>query len=43
MQFVKLAAAVGMPELSSDPRFVTNKDRTKNRKLLIPILQQAFK
>lgn len=42
-QFEKLSKAVGMPELSSDPRFVTNRDRTKHRKELVAILQKAFK
>jgi crotonobetainyl-CoA:carnitine CoA-transferase CaiB-like acyl-CoA transferase len=41
-QFIKLAAAVGMPELSKDPRFMTNKDRTANRRVLIEILQKRL-
>jgi len=41
--FVKLADAIGMPELAEDPRFRTNVDRVKNRKELIEILQEVFK
>lgn len=41
-QFEKLAAAVGMPELSKDPRFRTNRDRTKHRKVLVDLLQTFF-
>ncbi len=37
--FVKLAKALGRPELGSDPRFVTNANRVENRKVLIPILE----
>ena len=41
-QFEKLAAVVGMPELSQDNRFRTNKDRTQHRKILVDILQTFF-
>jgi crotonobetainyl-CoA:carnitine CoA-transferase CaiB-like acyl-CoA transferase len=41
-QFEKLAVAVEMPELSQDPRFRTNKDRTEHRKILIDLLQTFF-
>jgi crotonobetainyl-CoA:carnitine CoA-transferase CaiB-like acyl-CoA transferase len=37
-QFARLAGALGFPELSADPRFVTNADRVRNRAELIPIL-----
>lgn len=40
--FVKLAAALGMPELASDERFVTNRDRTRNWEALRPILEERF-
>ena len=42
-QFEKLAAAIGMPELSQDGRFRTNRDRTQNRAALIPILEAKFR
>ena len=42
-QFEKLAAAIGMPELSQDARFRTNRDRTQNRAALIPILEAKFR
>lgn len=41
-QFVQLCQLIGLPELASDTRFVTNPDRVKHRHELIPILQQAF-
>jgi len=31
-----------MPELSNDPRFRTNKDRTEHRKILVDLLQTVF-
>ncbi len=41
-QFAKLAAAIGRPELSEDPRFCTNRDRTQHRKVLVDLLQTTF-
>jgi crotonobetainyl-CoA:carnitine CoA-transferase CaiB-like acyl-CoA transferase len=38
----KLCAAMDLPQLADDPRFVTNGARVANRKLLIPLLQQRF-
>jgi crotonobetainyl-CoA:carnitine CoA-transferase CaiB-like acyl-CoA transferase len=43
IQFERLAAAVDMPELSRDARFKTNRDRTRNRATLIPILEAKFR
>jgi crotonobetainyl-CoA:carnitine CoA-transferase CaiB-like acyl-CoA transferase len=37
-QFARLCAAMGLPELAIDPRFVTNKSRVINRLPLIPLL-----
>jgi formyl-CoA transferase len=37
-QFRKLCAALGVPELSSDPRFLKNADRLANRQALIDAL-----
>lgn len=37
-QFRKLCAALGVPELSSDPRFLRNADRLANRQALIDAL-----
>ncbi len=34
--------AIGRPDLTDDPRFRTNQERTKNRDVLIDILQQVF-
>lgn len=41
-QFTKLAAVIGEPELSSDPRFSTNAERVRNLGKLEPILLAAF-
>ncbi|MCW3476477.1 CaiB/BaiF CoA transferase family protein [Limobrevibacterium gyesilva] len=41
-QFRKLCEAVGRPELSSDPRFLTNGDRLVNRAALTEQLEAAF-
>lgn len=41
-QFAKLAAAVGMPHLASDPRFVRNADRVEHRAELVSALEGAL-
>ncbi|MBM3341296.1 MAG: CoA transferase [Betaproteobacteria bacterium] len=33
---------IGHPELADDPRFRTNRERMKNRDLLLPMLQEIF-
>ena len=38
-----LCKALGLEHLANDPRFKTNKDRVKNRNLLIPLLEEVFK
>ena len=40
--FRKLAQALDMAELATDPRFITNADRVKNRAALLPILQAVL-
>jgi crotonobetainyl-CoA:carnitine CoA-transferase CaiB-like acyl-CoA transferase len=40
--FAALVEAVGLPELASDPRFATNKDRVANREELTPLLEDRF-
>jgi crotonobetainyl-CoA:carnitine CoA-transferase CaiB-like acyl-CoA transferase len=40
--FPKLCAAIGRPELASDPRFSLNKARVENRAALIEALSQAM-
>ena len=42
-QFARFAAVVGLPELSADPRFLTNADRVQNRAALIPTLSQKIR
>ena len=38
----KLCKALGLPEIAKDERFLTNKDRVKNRAILLPILQERL-
>jgi formyl-CoA transferase/CoA:oxalate CoA-transferase len=33
---------IGRPDLTDDPRFRTNRDRIRNREVLIPMLQEIF-
>jgi formyl-CoA transferase len=42
VQFRKLCAAVGRPEIGADPRFLTNADRVKNRTAMIELLGATF-
>jgi crotonobetainyl-CoA:carnitine CoA-transferase CaiB-like acyl-CoA transferase len=41
-QFVTLSVAIGRPELATDERFVTNRNRSANRDELRPILVDAL-
>ncbi|MDP9982310.1 crotonobetainyl-CoA:carnitine CoA-transferase CaiB-like acyl-CoA transferase [Pseudarthrobacter oxydans] len=38
-QFARLCEAIGAPELAVDPRFVTNADRVRHRRDLVPLLE----
>ena len=40
IQFRKFCEFAGAPELPEDPRFKTNTDRVKNRKILAPVLNE---
>jgi succinate--hydroxymethylglutarate CoA-transferase len=42
-QFERLCKTLGKPELSQDEHFITNKERVKNRKILLPVLKEIFK
>jgi formyl-CoA transferase/CoA:oxalate CoA-transferase len=42
-QWRRLCATAGIEELASDPRFVTNPQRVRNREALQPILEQVFR
>jgi crotonobetainyl-CoA:carnitine CoA-transferase CaiB-like acyl-CoA transferase len=42
-QWARLGPAIGLPGLSSDPRFAANGDRVEHRDELIPILAERFK
>lgn len=41
-QYVMLCEAIGLPELATDPRFVTNALRLKHRDEIVEILSQYF-
>jgi crotonobetainyl-CoA:carnitine CoA-transferase CaiB-like acyl-CoA transferase len=41
-QWARLGPAIGLPGLSSDPRFAANGDRVEHRDQLIPILAERF-
>jgi len=41
-QWARLGPAIGLPGLSSDPRFAANGDRVEHRDELIPILAERF-
>ena len=40
VQFARFCIEAGQPELAEDARFVTNADRVRNRKVLVPLLRQ---
>jgi crotonobetainyl-CoA:carnitine CoA-transferase CaiB-like acyl-CoA transferase len=40
--YAKMVKALGRPELAADPRFVTNADRVKNRRVLIAMLEDEI-
>jgi crotonobetainyl-CoA:carnitine CoA-transferase CaiB-like acyl-CoA transferase len=42
-QWARLGPAIGLPGLSSDPRFAANGDRVEHRDELIPILAERFR
>ncbi|WP_338617501.1 CaiB/BaiF CoA-transferase family protein [Achromobacter sp. E1] len=41
-QFRNYCGAIGLPELSADPRFATNPQRVKNREELVPLLAERM-
>jgi crotonobetainyl-CoA:carnitine CoA-transferase CaiB-like acyl-CoA transferase len=41
-QFAQFCAVLGLPELPTDPRFATNRQRMANQPDLLPLLQQAL-
>lgn len=41
-QFHRLCQVLGVPQLASEQRFRCNPDRVRNRRVLIPLLQQEF-
>ena len=42
-QFVRFCEVLGRPALAADPRFSTNPMRARNRKTLVPILEEALR
>jgi succinate--hydroxymethylglutarate CoA-transferase len=43
VQFKRFSAAIGHPELATDPNFSTNAQRIINRATLIPVITKIFK
>jgi crotonobetainyl-CoA:carnitine CoA-transferase CaiB-like acyl-CoA transferase len=41
-QYHRLCALLGLDTLASDPRFLKNADRVKNRDILVPLLSEAI-
>ncbi|NML48668.1 CoA transferase [Ramlibacter sp. G-1-2-2] len=42
-QYAKFCQVAGRPELATDPRFVKNQDRVRNRGELVPVLEEVMK
>lgn len=42
-QFLDFCRALGLDDLSEEARFATNPDRVRNRKILVPLLQDALR
>jgi crotonobetainyl-CoA:carnitine CoA-transferase CaiB-like acyl-CoA transferase len=42
-QYVRFCEIAGRPDLATDPRFVKNQDRVRNRALLVPTLETIMK
>jgi crotonobetainyl-CoA:carnitine CoA-transferase CaiB-like acyl-CoA transferase len=42
-QFQRFGVALGLPELGTDPRFQTNEARVRNRKQLIPMIEERLR
>jgi crotonobetainyl-CoA:carnitine CoA-transferase CaiB-like acyl-CoA transferase len=42
-QYAKFCAVAGRPELATDARFAKNRDRVRNRAVLVPLLEQVMK
>lgn len=42
-EFVRLASALGRPELAQDPRFATNDERTRNRDALVAAIEERMR
>lgn len=41
-QFAAFCGALGIPEVASDPRFVTNRDRLSHKSALLPLIEGAL-
>jgi crotonobetainyl-CoA:carnitine CoA-transferase CaiB-like acyl-CoA transferase len=42
-QFAKFVRVLGHPELAQDERFLTNRDRVRNRSILVPLLTELLR
>jgi crotonobetainyl-CoA:carnitine CoA-transferase CaiB-like acyl-CoA transferase len=42
-QYARFCEVAGRPELATDPRFVRNQDRVRNRAVLVPMLEEVLR
>jgi crotonobetainyl-CoA:carnitine CoA-transferase CaiB-like acyl-CoA transferase len=42
-QYAKMCEAIKRPDLANDPRFTKNADRVRNKEVLLPQIEEAFK
>lgn len=42
-QFAKFCAVAGRPQLAADPAYALNRDRVRNRAVLVPLLEEILK
>jgi len=42
-QYAKMCQALGHPELATDPRYIKNADRVRNKEVLLPLIEEIFK
>jgi crotonobetainyl-CoA:carnitine CoA-transferase CaiB-like acyl-CoA transferase len=42
-QYAKMCQAISRPELATDPRYIKNADRVRNKEVLLPLIEDIFK
>ena len=42
-QYAKMCQALNRPELATDPRYIKNADRVRNKDVLLPLIEDIFK